>query len=100
MHIKAVENSFGASGRSLSKPGRMLMGQGRLMKQGRRRTQPKVFFLFNDVLVYGSIILTGPLYRNQKIIPLGEKHVYACIYFFLFVSFIKALQNFGVADTC
>lgn len=84
MNIKAVENSFGATGRPLSKPGRMLMGEGRLIKQGRRRTQPKMFFLFNDVLVYGSIILTGPLYRNQKIIPLGEKFVCACNYLLLF----------------
>lgn len=94
MHIKAVDNAFGASGRSLSKPGRMLMGQGRLMKQGRRQTQPKVFFLFNDVLVYGSIILTGPFYRNQKIIPLGEKLVYACIYLlFLWCCFYKSFAK-------
>nr|XP_046272537.1 pleckstrin homology domain-containing family F member 1-like [Scatophagus argus] len=70
--IKAVENSFGASGRSLSKSGRILMGQGRLMKQGRRKPQPKDFFLFNDVLVYGSVILNGRFHKNQKIIPLED----------------------------
>lgn len=70
--IQAVENSFGASGRSLSKPGRILMGEGRLVKQGRRKPEPKDFFLFSDVLVYGSIVLNGRWRKNQKIIPLED----------------------------
>lgn len=71
--IHAVENSFGPSGKPLSHPGRVLMGEGRLMKQSRRGPQPKVFFLFNDVLVYGSIILNGRWHKKQQVIPLGEK---------------------------
>ena len=70
--IQAVENAFGPLGSSLSRSGRILMGQGNLMKLGRKTWQPKIFFLFNDILVYGSIIMNGRWYKRQKIIPLGE----------------------------
>lgn len=70
--IKAVQNSFGASGSRLSKPGRVLLTQGRLVKQCRRRPQPKVFFLFSDMLVYGSVVIKGRWHKKQRIIPLGE----------------------------
>ncbi|KAK2919635.1 pleckstrin homology domain-containing family F member 1 [Channa argus] len=70
--IQAVENSFGPSGKPLYQPSRVLIGEGRLMKQSRRGPQPRVFFLFNDMLVYGSIILNGRWYKNQQIIPLED----------------------------
>ncbi|XP_068606287.1 pleckstrin homology domain-containing family F member 2-like [Brachionichthys hirsutus] len=70
--IKAVERSFGASGKSLSRPGRFLVGQGCLKKQGRRKPETKVFFLFNDVLVYGSIVLSGRLHKKLTVIPLED----------------------------
>ncbi|KAL6461311.1 hypothetical protein MHYP_G00294550 [Metynnis hypsauchen] len=70
--ILAVENSFGPSGKSLLEPGRVLVGEGRLMKLCRRCPQPKVFFLFNDILVYGSIVMAGRWNKNQHIIRLEE----------------------------
>lgn len=70
--IKAVGESFGPSGKSLVKPGRILIGEGRLLKQSpsHKKPQPKAFFLFNDVIVYGSIVLKGRWLKKQKIIPL------------------------------
>lgn len=73
--IHAVENSFGPSGKPLYAPDRVLIGEGRLMKMSRRGPQPKVFFLFNDVLVYGSIILNGRWHKKQKIIPLEDSQL-------------------------
>lgn len=70
--IQAVENSFGPAGRPLMKPGRVLVGEGRLLKLCRRRPKQKVFFLFNDILMYGSIIVQGRWYKGQQIIPLEE----------------------------
>ena len=70
--IRAVENSFRPPGKPLANPGRVLVGEGRLMKLCRHRPMPRVFFLFNDVLVYGSIILNGRWNKRQQIIPLGE----------------------------
>lgn len=70
--IHAVESAFRPSGKPLALPGRVLVGKGRLEKRSRRRLQPKFFFLFSDVLVYGSVVVSGHWYKNQKIIRLGE----------------------------
>nr|XP_040016553.1 pleckstrin homology domain-containing family F member 1-like [Gasterosteus aculeatus aculeatus] len=71
--IRAVENSFGPSGKPLYEPGRFLLGEGRLVKMTRKGPQPRRFFLFNDLLVYGSII--GRWHKKQMIIPLEDSQL-------------------------
>ncbi|CAN9505780.1 unnamed protein product [Ophioblennius macclurei] len=72
--IRAVESSFVPAGQQLLKPGRILMGEGCLVKQCRKKKKAKAFFLFNDILVYGNILLNGHwhLHNEQKIIPLED----------------------------
>ncbi|KAJ8245099.1 hypothetical protein GJAV_G00275410 [Gymnothorax javanicus] len=74
--ILAIESSFGPSGKPLKKPGRIMVGKGRLMKLGRQGSpEPRVFFLFNDILVYGRILVQGRWYRGQQLIPLEHVKV-------------------------
>ncbi|KAI7814851.1 pleckstrin homology domain-containing family F member 1 [Triplophysa rosa] len=73
--IQAVENTFGHTGKSLLRPERVLVGEGRLLKLCRRGPKPKVFFLFNDILVYGSIMVPGRWNNKKQTIPLDEVEV-------------------------
>ncbi|XP_030577994.1 pleckstrin homology domain-containing family F member 1-like [Archocentrus centrarchus] len=68
--VQAVARSFGSSGKRLLRQDRILVREGTLLKQSRRGLQPKAFFLFNDVLVYGSIVLNGRWHKKQQIFPL------------------------------
>ncbi|KAM4534745.1 pleckstrin homology domain-containing family F member 1-like [Fundulus diaphanus] len=70
--IKKVEEAFSPSGVQLSVPGRILVGEGTLMKQGRKKWERKAFFLFNNILVYGSIVVNNSWYKNQKVIALKD----------------------------
>ncbi|KAI1294715.1 Pleckstrin homology domain-containing family F member 2 [Halotydeus destructor] len=70
--IEAVEGCFGISGTKLFIPGRVLVGEGVLTKICRKKPKPRQFFLFNDVLVYGTIIIGKKKYNNQHLIPLED----------------------------
>lgn len=70
--IAIVENCFGSSGQPLAIPGRVLIGEGVLTKMCRKKPKPRQFFLFNDILVYGNIVITKKKYNKQHIIPLEE----------------------------
>ncbi|XP_062845910.1 pleckstrin homology domain-containing family F member 1 [Trichomycterus rosablanca] len=70
--IQAVENSFQPGGKPLCSLGRVLIGEGRLLKRCRKRAMPKAFFLFNDILVYGSIVVPGRWNNHQQILRLEE----------------------------
>ena len=50
----------------------MLVGEGVLTKSCRKKPKPRQFFLFNDILVYGNIIINKKKYTTQHIIPLEE----------------------------
>nr|CAG4641270.1 EOG090X0FI9 [Eulimnadia texana] len=67
-----VEGCFGSSGQPLAVPGRVLVGEGVLTKMCRKKPKPRQFFLFNDILVYGNIIISKKKYNKQHIIPLEE----------------------------
>lgn len=53
----------------------MLLGEGILLKVCRKAKKPRKFFLFHDILVYGSIILEKTKYTNQQIIPLIDVRI-------------------------
>ncbi|XP_072044985.1 pleckstrin homology domain-containing family F member 2-like [Amphiura filiformis] len=70
--IGQVEACFGASGQPLSQPGRVLVGEGVLTKLCRKKPKPRQFFLFNDVLVYGNIVINKKKYNKQHLLPLED----------------------------
>ncbi len=43
--------------KKLVKPGRVLVGEGVLMKMCRKKPKSRYFFLFNDILVYGTSVI-------------------------------------------
>ncbi|KAG7218397.1 hypothetical protein INR49_020432 [Caranx melampygus] len=68
--IAVVESCFGAAGQPLAIPGRVLIGEGVLTKLCRKKPKARQFFLFNDILVYGNIVIQKKKYNKQHIIPL------------------------------
>ncbi|CAL1527650.1 unnamed protein product [Lymnaea stagnalis] len=70
--INNVEQCFGSSGQPLGIPGRVLVGEGVLTKMCRKKPKPRQFFLFNDALVYGNIIIHKKKYNKQHILPLED----------------------------
>ncbi|CAJ0928875.1 unnamed protein product, partial [Mesorhabditis belari] len=68
--IANVETCFGNSGQRLRVPGRVLVGEGVLVKMCRKDSKQRQFFLFNDQLVYGSIVISKKRYNKQHVIPL------------------------------
>ncbi|XP_063685693.1 pleckstrin homology domain-containing family F member 2-like [Bolinopsis microptera] len=73
--VANVENCFG--GEVLAAPNRVLVGEGVLQKQCRKQLKPRQFFLFNDVIVYGTIIIHRKKYNNMHLLPLDEVRIVA-----------------------
>lgn len=57
---------------SLRENGRVLVGEGVLTKMCRKKSKPRQVFLFNDILVYGNILIPKKKYIKQNIIPLEK----------------------------
>ena len=54
-------------------PGRFLVGEGVLTKACRKRLKPRQFFLFNDILVYGSVMVgSRRRFNKQRVLYLEE----------------------------
>ncbi|VDN01652.1 unnamed protein product [Thelazia callipaeda] len=70
--ILNVEACFGSAGQPLAAYGRVLVGEGVLVKMCRKKPKPRQFFLFNDILVYGNILISKKRYNKQHVIPLEE----------------------------
>ena len=52
-----------------------MLAEGVLTKSCRTGVKPRQFFLFNDILVYGSILVRDLRYSRQHILPLHEVSV-------------------------
>ncbi|CAI5446108.1 unnamed protein product [Caenorhabditis angaria] len=65
-----VEQCFGKMGEPLNQFGRVLVGEGVLVKMCRKKPKQRQFFLFNDILVYGNIVISKKRYNKQRIIRL------------------------------
>uniref|UniRef100_W5L2W5 FYVE, RhoGEF and PH domain-containing protein 6-like n=1 Tax=Astyanax mexicanus TaxID=7994 RepID=W5L2W5_ASTMX len=55
------------------KPGRTLLKEGTLMKLSRKVMQPRMFFLFNDTLLYTTPLQTGQYKLNNELSLAGMK---------------------------
>ena len=52
---------------SVQKEGRALVGEGILMKVCRKKPKQRAFFLFNDILVYGRVVISGRKVKKHKV---------------------------------
>jgi len=59
-------------------PGRVLVGEGVLTKMCRKKPKARQFFLFNDTLVYGNIVIS-----KKKVILFIIHHYYDIIFIYL-----------------
>jgi hypothetical protein len=73
--ITEIQSRF-QGGEVLIAAGRIFVREGTLMKVCRKGPKPRHFFLFNDVLVYGTILSKGH-YAQQHVLSLDQMSVSA-----------------------
>lgn len=73
--IKNIEKCFGNDDQTLYQPGRVLVGEGILNKMCRKKPKIRYFFLFNDILVYGTSVIYKKKYIGKHIIPLKNLQI-------------------------
>ena len=73
--IQMIQNSFGTAGTSLKDESRLLLAEGFLVKRNEDRCKRRHFFLFNDILVWGSIIKENINYIRQRVIRLTSLEI-------------------------
>lgn len=69
-------------------PGRVLVGEGVLTKLCRKKPKPRQFFLFNDLLVYGNIVINKKKVRRINALVMIEFTGH-----FLLLAFARILQT-------
>ncbi|KAH8872369.1 Pleckstrin homology domain-containing family F member 2 [Schistosoma japonicum] len=73
--IFEVEKLFGFPPNKLVTTNRVLVGEGVLTKICRRKPKLRHFFLFNDILIYGRIVVNRKVLRNPQFIDLADSSV-------------------------
>jgi len=74
--IKNIEKAFGNHNKNpLAVSGRALVGEGALLKECRKKAKTRYFFLFNDILIYGTAVINKKKYINQHIINLNNVQI-------------------------
>ena len=68
--IQMIQNSFGTTGRVLNNGTRILFAEGFLLKRSKENCKKRHFFLFNDMIVWGSVIKENINYIRQRTILL------------------------------
>ncbi|XP_065190028.1 nucleolar protein dao-5-like [Sycon ciliatum] len=72
--ITDIQNRF-HGGEELLVAGRIFVREGTLLKVCRKGPKPRQFFLFNDILIYGTILPTKGRYAQQHILDLEHMTV-------------------------
>ena len=73
--IQMIQNSFGTTGRVLNDGKRILFAEGFLMKRCKESCKKRHFFLFSDMIMWGSIIKENINYIRQRTISLESMEI-------------------------